>query len=112
MIQQLIYTCCLVSAPKPIATLHPLSSCTFISPSALQIRPYSALKSLSAILYFLNRFFISRSISVCRLLASGLKNQLRTSGSSKTVLFQKIHILEATLSKKTIINGWSHHDRR
>ena len=112
MIQQLICTCCLVSAPKPIATLHPLSSCTFISPSALQIRPYSALKSLSAILYFLNRFFISRSISVCWLLASGLKNQLRTSGSSKTVLFQKIHLLEATLSKKTIMNGWSHHDRR
>jgi hypothetical protein len=71
MIQQLI--CCLVSAPQPITTLHPLSSCTFIPLSALQIRPYSAFKSLSAILYFLNRFFISRSISVCWLLASGLK---------------------------------------
>jgi hypothetical protein len=69
MIQQLIFTCCLVSAPQPITTLHPLSSCTFIPPSALQIRPCSALRlklvrALSAILYFLNRFFISRSISV------------------------------------------------
>ena len=78
MIQQLICTCCLVSAPQPITTLHPLSSCTFIPPSAVQIRPYSALKSLSAILYFLNRFFISRSISVCWLLASGLENQMQT----------------------------------
>lgn len=78
MIQQLICTCCLVSAPQPITTLHPLSSCTFIPPSALQIRPYSAFKSLSAILYFLNRFFISRSFSVCWLLASGLKNQMQT----------------------------------
>ena len=78
MIQQLICTCCLVSAPKPIATLHPLSSSTFIPPSALQIRPYSAFKSLSATLYFLNRFFISRSISVCWLLASGLKIPMQT----------------------------------
>ena len=44
----------------------------------MQIRPYSALKSLSAILYFLNRFFISRSISVCWLLASGLKIPMQT----------------------------------
>ena len=83
MIQQLICTCCLVSAPQPITTLHPLSSCTFIPPSALQIRPCSALRlklvrALSAILYFLNRFFISRSISVCWLLASGLKIPMQT----------------------------------
>ncbi len=78
MIQQLIFTCCLFSAPQPITILHPLSSCTFIQPSALQIRPYSAFKSLSAILYFLIRFFISRSISVCWLLASGLKNPMQT----------------------------------
>ena len=78
MIQQLICTCCLVSAPQPITTLHPLSSCTFIPPSALQIRPYSAFKSLSAILYFLNSFFISRSFSVCWLSASGLENQMQT----------------------------------
>ncbi len=78
MIQQLNFTCCLVSAPQPITTLHPLSSCTFIPPSALQIRPYSAFKSLSAIIYFLNRFFISRSISVGWLLASGLKIPMQT----------------------------------
>jgi hypothetical protein len=78
MMQQLICTCCLVSAPKPIATLHPLSSSTFSPPSALQIRPYSSFKSLSATLYFLNRFSISRSIAVCWLLASGLKIPMQT----------------------------------
>ena len=78
MIQQSIFTCCLVSAPQPVTTLHQLPSCTSIPPSALQIRPYSAFKSLSAIRYFLNRFFISRSISVCWLSASGLKIPMQT----------------------------------
>jgi hypothetical protein len=58
MIQLLIFkfTCCLVLAPQPITSLHPLSSCNSIQPPAEQIRPHSALKSLSAILYILNYF--------------------------------------------------------
>ncbi len=85
MIQPLIFTCCLNSAQQPITTLHPLSSCTSVPPSALQIRPYSASKLLSAILYFLNYFFISRSISVCGLLASGLKIPMRTPWQDRSV---------------------------
>ena len=83
MIQQLIFTCCLVSAPQPITSLHPLSSCTSIPPSALQIRLFSAMKSLSAIPFLLNYFIIS-----CSILFSGFelpvsKIRCRLRGSSK-----------------------------
>ena len=69
----MIFRSCLITASQLITTLHPLSARTSHSPSALQIRPYSALKFLCEILYLLKYIFISRSISVCWLLASDLK---------------------------------------
>ena len=80
----MIFRSCLITASQPITTLHPLSARTSISPSALQIRPYSALKSLSAILYLLKYIFISRSISVCWLLASDLKIPMQTPSVDET----------------------------
>ena len=80
----MIFRSCLITASQPITTLHPLSARTSISPSALQIRPYSALKSLSAILYLLKCIFISRSISVCWLLASDLKIPMQTPSVDET----------------------------
>jgi hypothetical protein len=100
-----------------ITSLHPLSSCTSIPPSALQIRLFSAMKSLSAILYSLKYFIISFSISVCWLRASGLEIPMQTPWQQQTLSFSlQDHLYEAIHSKETIIENCSGptsgHDRR
>ncbi len=43
IIQQIIFMCCLVSAPQPITSLHPLSSCTSIPRDGAGLRPRARL---------------------------------------------------------------------
>lgn len=112
MIQQLIFTCGLVSAPQPITSLHPLSSCTSILPSALKIRLFTTMTSLSAIPFLLNYFIISCSISISWLWASGLKNPIQTPWQQQGLLFLRDDVFEAILSKKASMKTRSSHDRR